>query len=226
MNQRRFSGGARGAQFAIEMVELENGAIVKSIHGGLYKDSIWYSMYGSKGRMETAREDAKAEHYRRLYVNVDDYEGQYKKSEIKNYKPVKAYDDICQKFGHGGSDFYSMWPFIEKIKGNPEADIIDVYEGMDMYLPGTFAFRSILAGGVPMEIPNLRNKEERDKWRNDTACTFPEKAGDMLLPTCKTGTPDIPQEVYERVKEMWNQEKNAKDGYASRAFKQGEGTIS
>ncbi|MBO5111205.1 MAG: hypothetical protein J6D21_10895 [Clostridia bacterium] len=65
------------------MVTLENGGIVKSVHGNLYKNSIWYTMYGSKGRMECGREDA-----------------------------------------------------------------------MDMFLPGMFAYRSILAGGVPMQIPN------------------------------------------------------------------------
>mgnify|MGYP003310720489 CR=1 FL=1 len=44
---------------ANELVEFENGGIAKSIHGGLYKDSVWYSVYGSKGRMESAREDTK-----------------------------------------------------------------------------------------------------------------------------------------------------------------------
>lgn len=223
---RRLSGGAKGAQFAIEMVELENGAIVKSIHGGLYKDSIWYSMYGSKGRMETARRDIRDGEFRRLYVNTDEYEGQYKKTDVRNYKPVRDMDEKCESFGHGGSDFYSMWHFIEKLKGNPDADIIDVYEAMDMFLPGMFAYRSILAGGIPMEIPNLRNKEEREKWRNDTACTDPEKAGDMLLPTCKLGTPEIAPEVYERVRLKWEEEKYAEDGYTKKAFKQGEGTNS
>ena len=223
-NTRKLNGGGKGAQFGIEMVELENGALVKSIHGGLYKDSIWYSMYGSKGRMETARKDIQDGEHRRLFVNVDDYEGQYKKAEIENYKPAREHDEKCASFGHGGSDFYSMWHFIEKLKGNPEADTIDVYEAMDMFLPGMFAYRSILAGGTPMEIPNLRNKEEREKWRNDVACTDPEKAGDMLLPTCKLGTPEIAPEVYERVRMRWEAEKYAKDGYTQKAFKQGEGT--
>ncbi len=54
-----------------------------------------------------------------------------------------------------------------------------------------------------MEIPNLRNREERDKWRGDTACTDPNVAGDQLLPTCKGGTPDIPMEVYDKVRRDW-----------------------
>lgn len=224
MNKRRMSGGSLGAQFGLEMVELENGAIVKSIHGGLYKDSIWYSMYGSKGRMETVRRDLRDGEYSKLYVNADEYPGEYPKpSRIVSYRPERELDEKGKQFGHGGSDFYSMYNFIEKLKGDSEADIIDVYEAMDMFLPGMFAYRSILAGGIPMEIPNLRNQEERDKWRNDTATTFPEKAGDMLLPTCKSGTPDIPAEVYERVRQKWEEEKQSKDGYTQKAFKQGDG---
>ena len=52
MNQRNLRVGSKSGQFGIEMVTLENGGIVKSIHGGLYKNSIWYSVYGSKGRLE------------------------------------------------------------------------------------------------------------------------------------------------------------------------------
>ena len=77
-----------------------------------------------------------------------------------------------------------------------------------------------------MEIPNFRNIEDREKWRNDVACTDPEKAGDMLLPTCKLGTPEISDEVYERVRLQWEKEKHAEDGYTQRAFQQGEGTKS
>ena len=106
---------------------------------------------------------------------------------------------------------------------NPDADIIDVYEAMDMFLPGMFAYRSILAGGVPMDVPNLRDRSQREKWRDDTACTDPAKAGGMLLPTCKSGTPDIPMEVYERVAKQWEIEQKAEDGYVKQAYTQGEG---
>ena len=57
-----------------------------------------------------------------------------------------------------------------------------------------------------MEIPNLRNKEERDKWRNDVACTDIEIAGDQVLPTRKTGTPTIPDSVYEKQREMFEEQ--------------------
>ena len=113
-----------------------------------------------------------------------------------------------------------MWHFAEKILGNDGADVIDVYEALDMFLPGMFAYRSVLNGGIPMEIPNLRNKEEREKWRNDTACTNPEAAGDMLWPCFSKGNPDIPDEVYENVYKKWRKEFEENTGYTNAAFTQ------
>ena len=119
------------------------------------------------------------------------------------YTPQRPYYPGAEVFGHGGADFYSMFNFVQKINGDPEADTIDVYEAMDMFLPGLFAYRSILAGGIPMEIPNLRDPAVREQWRNDTACTYPEIAGDMLLPTMRGGTPEIPASVYEEMKRKY-----------------------
>lgn len=213
--------GSKGAGYGIEMVTLENGGFVKSIHGGLYKNSVWYCLYGSKGRIETEREDAAWEGFNKVHVNLDEYDGQYR-GDVKSYMPKRDMDDKSESFGHGGSDYYCMHEFIEKIKGNPDADIIDVYEAIDSFLPGMFAYRSILAGGVPMEIPNLRDVEEREKWRNDVACTDPNVAGDMLLPTRKTGTPELAPEVYENMKQKWLEEmKSQEEGHAKNAFSQG-----
>lgn len=220
MNARNLQVGSKSGLFGIEMVTLENGGIIKSIHGHLYMGSVWYSMYGSKGRMECAREDAQAGHTARLYVNTDEYTGEYASRPVESIDLTPDIDEKAKPFGHGGSDYYSMYNFIEKILGNPEADTIDVYEALDMFLPGMFAYRSILADGVPMDVPNLRNAEEREKWRNDTACTSPEVAGDMLLPTKYGGTPDIPDEVYEAVRQKWLADQVKDDGYRTMVLKQ------
>lgn len=201
-NERKVRVGAKGASFGIEMVTLENGAIVKSIHGDLYKDSIWYCIYGSKGRMECAREDANSGHINRLYLNYDAFSGDYSNPRLEN-RELSAGNAKAAAFGHGGSDYYSMHCFVQRLLGNEKADIIDVYEAMDMFLPGMFAYRSILNGGKPMTIPNLRDKAQRELFRNDTACTDPRVAGDMLLPTTGGGTPDIDEGVYDYVKMLW-----------------------
>ena len=67
----------------------------------------------------------------------------------------------------------------------------------------------MLDGGVPKSIPNLRDKAEREKWRNDTACTDPKTAGDSLLPVFSKGNPDISPDVYERMAKLFEEGKKA-----------------
>lgn len=217
--ERRRRVGSKTGSFGIEMVTLENGGIIKSVHGSLYKDSVWYSVYGSLGRMESGREDA-GENMERIYVNTDAYDGEYTHNVI-SYKPAEKAAEESASFGHGGSDYYSMYNFVQKILGDETADTIDVYEALDMSLPGLFAYRSVLQGGVSLQIPNLRDPEEREKWRNDTACTDPKVAGDALLPTCSKGTPVIAPEVYKRVYDLWRKDFEADDGYTNAAMTQG-----
>ena len=165
VNARMKRMGANFGHTAVEMVTLENGAVVKSIHGiGCSRNSIWYLINGSKGSMESARETA-GEGVSRIYVMCDKYEGE-NAWHHETYLPTGPLSELAKGYGHGASDFYTMHNFIEKIRGN-DTDTIDVYEALDMFLPGLFANRSILNGGVPMAVPDLRKKELRDAWRND-----------------------------------------------------------
>ncbi len=213
--------GKKGGIFGMEIVKLENGATVKSLHGGLYTHSVWYSMYGGKGSMETSRESEDNGASTRINIISDEYSGAYTLKR-ETYLP-KVGEGNSEHFGHGGSDFYSMYFFVEKLLGNKDADIIDVYEALDMCLPGHFAFRSILNGNVPMEIPNLRTKEERDKWRNDVACTDVKVAGKDVWPTHGTGTPVYDDEVYKYQRKKFLEDLNSDSGYSNMAFKQGSG---
>jgi len=192
----------------IEMVTLENGAVLKSIHGGLKREpsSVNYEVYGQKGMMETGRL-APAKTFN-LYKEGDRRcEGAW-----ENYDPAPFIrPDLSEKFsGHGGSDFYATHLFIEKILGRPDGEwSIDVYTAVDMGICGILGYRSVLNGNAPMDVPNLRNPEERDAWRNDNACTTPEVAGDQLLPRSSHGEPDFSDEVYASVRQLWLDGKNA-----------------
>lgn len=218
MTERNDRVGAKGAQFAIEMITLENGAIVKSGHGGTYRNSVWYSISGSKGRMETAREDAEMDKYDRIYVNADDYSGGYSTGKLETYLPSMEEKIDSQKYGHGGSDFWTMYNFIEKISGNKDADFIDVYEAVEMGMVGHFAYRSILAGGVPVQIPDLRKKEEREKWRNDVACVDVKIAGEQVWPIRKSGNPKFEAGVYEYQRKLFEKDLKSDTGYSAAKF--------
>ena len=211
--KRNLSLGCKAGQFGMELITLENGGIIRSTHGGLFRDSLWYSLYGSKGRMEIAREDSFCGGVEKIYLNS------IERAEAIDV-PVK--DKIVACFGHSGSDYYCMDNFVKKIQGDPSADIVDVYEALDMSLPGMFAYRSILKNSERVAIPDLRNKEERDKWRNDTTCSDKKVAGDMYVPPFSGGEAEIPDEVYENMKRLYAEDLKSRDGYTSMAFTQGQ----
>ncbi len=201
-------GGLSGGCAGIEMITLDNGAVAKSIHGGLKREpgSINYEVYGSKGMMETERFD-------KTKLNVYIEGNKLCQGELQNITPEKFVSaELAKNFsGHGGSDFYATHFFIQKILGTDEGNkySIDVYTAVDMGICGILAYRSILNGNIPVKVPNLRNKAERDAYRHDNACTNPDVAGDQLLPAYHTGNPDIPDEAYERVRQLWVDGKNA-----------------
>ncbi len=193
--------GKLGGMAGIEMITLENGAVIKSIHGDLGKNSIWFSIYGSKGRLESAREDALLNDVERIYVSVDPEEGVFN-NDIQTYEPKTIHHEKAKSFGHGGSDFYTMYHFAEKILGRP-ADTIDIYQALDMFLPGLYAYRSILNHNQPINIPNLRLKSERDLVRHDHACTDLKVAKEQVLPCYSKGNPEVSPKTYQALKEKY-----------------------
>jgi hypothetical protein len=170
-------------------------------------------MYGSKGRMESARYDTKMGNTGRIYVKADEYSGQYSDNKPYDYAPEREHDEKAKGFGHGNSDFYCMWNFVEKIKGNPEADTIDVYEALDMFFVGHFGYLSALDGSIPKKIPNFRNKEEREAFRNDTSCSIRSSCGDMPLPFSTKEHEQIPAENYEKIREKFEETKKERKQY-------------
>lgn len=197
--------GKKCSVCGIEMITLENGAICRSVHGGLNSHSIWFSVYGQKGSMESTREVENNGGVEGFHIRAHKTDGEYSKEGFTaaDYMPKHELSEQAAVFGHGGSDYYSMYFCMEKLLGRDHGETIDVFEALDMFLPGMFAYRSILGGGIPMDIPNLRNKEEREKWRNDTTCTDPKVAGEMLIPCYHEGNPNVPKEIYENQQRAW-----------------------
>lgn len=198
-------GIANGA--GIEMVTLENGAVVRSVHGGLIREpsSTNYQIYCNKGMMETGRfpENEPFNYYQESEKLC--------RGNWEKYEPESDIQpELVKKFGtHGGSDFYSTYFFIQKILGNPDGDwSIDVYTAVDMGICGILAWRSALNGNIPIDVPNLRNPEERDAFRSDNACTNPEEAKEHLVPMSTYESSEIPDELYSKIEKLWREGKN------------------
>jgi hypothetical protein len=99
----------------------------------------------------------------------------------------------------GNGLFYAVEFFIGAILGDETARryLIDVYQALDMSLPGLLGYRSILQGSIPVTVPDFRDRTLREPFRNDHACTDPRVAGSgQLLPSCSVGEISVPDEVY------------------------------
>ncbi len=213
VNDRMLRMGAKAGHTGMEIITLENGAIIKSIHGvGCSKCSIWYSMYGQKGMLESSRELAGIGGVRHLYGEYDDTD--VASDGMEHHKvDCEPKDDLSENAGdsgHGGSDFYTTYFFAERLLGDKNAEIIEIYETLDMFFPGILGYRSILNGNTPVEIPDFRDPAQREMFRNDTACTDPAEAGDKLLPSYSKGNPIIPAENYEVLKKRLDEENSKK----------------
>jgi predicted dehydrogenase len=194
--------GYKGGTSGMIVAQMDNGATVKSLHGHLKREpgSVWYSVYGKKGMMES---DRWGDAFFRLYVYR---EGDSLTGNEISYKPRRRNESELAKLidGHGGGDFYTMHYFLEKILGRPDgAESIDVFQALDMGLPGLMAYRSILNGNIPMEIPDFRKLDIREKYRNDHFSTNPSAPAEYRLPNCSFDTPEIPDSVYGEVRKTW-----------------------
>ncbi len=197
------TGRVSGA--GIEMVTLDNGAVVKSLHGGLKREPAqnFYSIYCDKGVMESRRDSEG-----KLFNAYKEEEGKLCVGTWERYDPItEVMSETAKHFaGHGGGDFFAPYFFVQKILGKPDGKwSIDVYKAVSMGICGILAWRSAVNGNVPIEVPDLSKKEERDKYRNDNACTNTKIAGDNLMPRTIFEPYEVPDEVYDNVKKLWEQ---------------------
>lgn len=206
MEPFRREGSATGHTNGIEMVILENGAVVESVHGGLKRPKHnYYSLYGSLGYLGNLDNDDVMCYYEDGTLETA---GERGKKEI--YTPEAFVSAELRKSidveGHGGSDFYATHFFIQKILGKPDGKwAIDVYQAVYMGMCGLLAHRSILNGGIPMKMPDFRKKEDRDLFRNDVACTDKKTAGSSLLPVSQYPAYVYSEEEKAELKRRWEE---------------------
>ncbi len=186
--------GARSASAAMEILQLENGAIAKSMNGN-YRSSYesWYRIIGNKGSIESDSLGG---------ITLKIFDG--KSYDVKSYK-AEPYNFKYRPKGNYGNiangDLALFGFFVGSILGDEECknEIIDVYKALDMSLSGLLAYRSILDGSQTLKVPDFRDKSERENYREDFYSTNPENDEKYLLPTSKSGTPQVDDTIYDKV---------------------------
>jgi len=192
MRKLGYTAGTLGTQ----MLVLDNGSFMKSTQFNIkHPEHSHYQLDGDRGGM--------IDRSGRLLTYIEE-EDQNCRGKHDSYVPEFPISEAAS-YGHGGGDFFTTYYFIRSILGDEEAkkEAIDVYTACDMSMPGILAYRSILEGNTPQYVPNFRLKEDRDKYRNDTFCTFIESAGDMYASNDNSGLPPVEDAVYDEVRRRW-----------------------
>lgn len=184
--------GCSATPFAVEMVTLENGGLLKSLHGiAPSRNSVWYCMYGSKGKFESGREGI-GKGTDEVSISLDGVTGE----AYKTYTPGDELSDLAETYGHGGSDFFTMRSFLRAVRGE-EDDGIGLFEALDMHFVGHFAHISSVRGGVPVAIPDFRDPAVRARCRDDDASVFRPGNDFSQNPVSRYPTPSYPDSLYE-----------------------------
>ena len=96
-------------------------------------------------------------------------------------------EELIWQSGHGGSDFLTARIFVNCIReGMQPPHPFDIYGGVTMASVGILAWRSVLAGGEVIEIPDFHKEECRKQYENDRLTPFWSYDGTVppSLPCC------------------------------------------
>jgi predicted dehydrogenase len=143
---------------------------------------------GSGSRYRIAGEYGGAEHgpgISGLLVSYHNWTVPEGEEQSKVYEPTwAANSELAANAGHGGGDFWTVYNFIQYIK-NDIKPFFDVYVGAAMSAVAILGWYSCLSGKT-YKIPDFKNVEERNKYRDNDLTPFPGPNGDVVTMPCST----------------------------------------
>ncbi len=154
---------------------MDNGAAVKLLQsfgaGGIGGGHHQFEVFGHRGIMETANDGSGRLLLRQEAWNTPD-RTPCARAYVPEFPP--GFAELARKTGHGGADFFVDYYFADAVRrGVPP--FFDVYRGIEMSLVGILAYRSALAGGAPVEVPDFRQDSARRRYEADDWTPDPEK---------------------------------------------------
>lgn len=156
----RLAGYLRGQSasngtMAPSLIQMNNGGVVRNLMGAATNDSHSQRIWGTHGAYEIGHGGV------RLRL------GAAGQAPMLGVNPRwEGLGELAAQTGHGGGDFWTLYYFAREILTG-EKGPFDIYGGCDVTIPGIQALRSSLEGGKPMEVPDFRNKADRERYRHD-----------------------------------------------------------
>ncbi|MBN2882791.1 MAG: Gfo/Idh/MocA family oxidoreductase, partial [Clostridia bacterium] len=137
-------------------------------------------------------------------------QNELRKRELDTYSfsyspewPEDAKD--AEKSGHGGGDYFMTKLFVEAINSQKAPAYFDVYDGAAMSAVAILGWRSALEKGKPYDIPDFRDENARNAYRNDFATPFRGTHNHPLLQPSVNGE-RVPSEEDIKVSEkIWSE---------------------
>lgn len=158
---------------APSLINMSNGAVVRNLMGAMTNDTHLQRIWGTRGAAELVDGKLRCRFGGSGWAPRFDVNPQW-----------DDLGELAAQTGHGGGDFWVLYYFARQIlTGEPGP--FDIYGAADCTIPGILAYRSSRENGKAYDVPDFRNKEERDAWRDDDyACprydtehgAFPEDA--------------------------------------------------
>jgi predicted dehydrogenase len=155
------------------LLRMDNGAVMKSLHGGLRGHGNFVRIHGNRGMMENCRHGDR----NMLRVRREPFEKSRGEPTEIVYKPdFPVHHEKAMRAGHSGGDFFMNYHFARAIRTG-ERPYLDVYRGVAMSICGVQGWRSALAGGTPMPVPDFRGETDRRKYARDDWSPDPTRKG-------------------------------------------------
>lgn len=170
---------------AVMLCTMSDGSVFRITGwGNAGGHSIWYRIVGEKGTLEAPRPyDGGYFGNGQLSILLNEHEKDLSLNKVSSYKPEwPKGDENAQKFGHGGGDYFMNKNFVDAIESGCQPRHFNVYDGAAMSAVAILGWRSALNGGIPIAIPDFRDVEARNKFKDDHATPFPNDKGWPLLP--------------------------------------------
>ncbi|MGI6208199.1 MAG: Gfo/Idh/MocA family protein [Anaerolineae bacterium] len=147
----RLSSDLGTLDMEVALLHTQSGAAIKLMIGfGVVREPAfhYYSLYGTKGCLETSRPPAALATHAYL-EEVPHLQGMMTlplNTDVPGARTVAG--------GHGTAEFLMVQDFMRAVREDREPPL-GIEQAVDMCLPGLMAHESALRGGVPVEIPQL-----------------------------------------------------------------------
>jgi len=169
------------------MCRMDSGAWVKILPWNLLRDhGTRYRICGEKGSMEWNQGDG------RVRVRHEPGEappGCGLHEYLEATRPPEW--EEAARHGHGGGDWFTFHYFRKALETGEIEPRLGIHDSLAMTAIGIQGYRSALAGGAPMKVPDFADSAARDRYRHDHWAHGPLAKGPERAP-CTVGEPVAP----------------------------------